>query len=408
MHVRMWAAVVGAGLLLASVAGAANPPLATDLSRYFIFSMKNAGLKNITLLGACNVGVNCANPNPNSSCGVTTNENVFYADGSQLAADVSKFNRPGASVWQLFSNQVNGVDNLVVRLPGSKPDGSDPLVLPILPDLDGDGNPSCKTEAQSCVVDNGDLAAACGFPAAAPVCNPAAPVKVSPGSDCIGAPDAVPGNGRCDLPPGVYGDLNVQNAGLLSLVGGDYVVCGLLIGKSTNTSIVAPAVIDVLGDVRINNDSTFGQGCKGITVRIHGFGDAAFGRNATIQGDFCAPERTMLIGHNNDLTGRFIGDTITADSNNRGHCCEETATACACFDDFSPTTAVVGDTITLVGSCDMAATTGVRICGIAATFMVDTPTQISAQVPVGATGACTVQLDSTAGTYTASATLTVN
>jgi hypothetical protein len=408
MYVRMWAAVVGVSLLLASGAAAANPPLVTDLNRYFIFSMKNAGLKNITLLGACNIGVNCANPNPNSSCGVTTNENVFYADGSQLAADVSKFNRPGASVWQLFSNQVSGVDNLVVRLPGSKPDGSDPLVLPILPDLDGDGNPSCKIEAQSCVVDNGDLAAACGFPAVTPACNPALPVKVSPGNDCIGAPDAVPGNGRCDLPPGTYGDLNVQNAGLLTLVGGDYVVCGLLIGKSTTTSIGSPAVIDVLGDVRINNDSTFGQGCKGITVRIHGFGDAAFGRNATIQGDFCAPERTMLIGHNNDLTGRFIGDTITADSNNRGHCCEETPTSCACFDDFSPTTAVVGDTITLVGSCDMAATTGVRICGIAATFLVDTPTQISAQVPVGAAGACTVQLDSTAGTYTASATLTVN
>lgn len=407
MHVRM-AAVVGGSLLLASVAAAANPPLVTDLSRYFIFSMKNAGLKNITLLGACNIGVNCAQPNPNSSCGVTTNENVFYADGSQLAADVSKFNRPGASVWQLFSNQVNGASNLVVRLPGSKPDGSDPLVLPILPDLDGDGNPSCKTEAQSCVPDNGDLAVACGFPAVAPACDPTLPVKVVPASDCIGAPDAVPGNGRCDLPPGTYGDLNVQNAGLLTLVGGDYVVCGLLIGKSTTTTIGTPAVIDVLGDLRINNDSTFGQGCKGITVRLHGFGDSSFGRNATIQGDFCAPDRTMLIGHNNDLTGRFIGDTITADSNNRGHCCDPVATACACFDDFSPTTAMVGDAITLVGSCDMAATTGVRICGLAATFTVVTPTEISAQVPAGAAGACPVQLDSSAGTYTASATLTVN
>ncbi|MCW5889562.1 MAG: hypothetical protein KIT14_03325 [bacterium] len=407
MRVRM-AAVVGGSLLLAGVAAAANPPLVTDLNRYFIFSMKNAGLKNITLLGACNIGVNCAQPNPNSSCGVTTNENVFYADGSQLAADVAKFNRPGASVWQLFSNKVNGLPNLVVRLPGSKPDGSDPLVLPILPDLDGDGNPSCRTVNQGCVPDNGDLAVACGFPAVTPVCDPTKPVKAISGSDCIGVPDALPGNGRCDLSPGTYGDLNVQNAALLRLTGGDYVVCDLIIGKSTTTSIAAPVVIDIIGNLRINNDSTFGQGCKGITVRLHGFGDSAFGRNATIQGDFCAPDRTMLIGHNNDLTGRFIAETVTADSNNRGHCCLPTATACACFDDFSPHTAMVGDTVTLVGSCDMAATTGVRICGLAASFTVVTPTEISAQVPVGAAGACPVQLDSTAGTYTASTTLTVN
>jgi hypothetical protein len=143
-----------------TVVAHAGPPLSRDLSSYVIFGLRNVGLKNLTVEGACNTGVDCAHPNPNSSCGIASHENAHYAEGSQIAADRAQFNRPGASVWQLFSNDVTSLANVQVGLPPI-----DPLApLPILGDADGDGTPSCSIASGQCVVDAGDLAAACGFP----------------------------------------------------------------------------------------------------------------------------------------------------------------------------------------------------------------------------------------------------
>ncbi len=412
MHISLLSRSGRFGLVAACVAvlsglpaRAANPPLATNLDAYFIFAQQSVGLKNFTLLGACNVGVNCKRPTANSACGVASNEDSFFADGSQLAADVTRFNKAGASIWQLFTNELNGSGNVTIRLPGSKPDGSDPLVNPILADLDMDGTPSCDA---GCVTDFGDLEVACGFPVPFPACTPAVPVLVPDNSDCIGVPDALPGNGRCDLAPGVYGDLKVQNNAMLTLVGGNYVFCDVSFGRSTTTTVNAPAVWDVSGDLSINNDSTFGQGCNDVRVHLKGPGDFSFGRNATILGRFCAPERRMFVGHNNDLTGQFIGDIVQADSSNRGHCCAPSGGLCTCFDSFSPATAVVGDTITLIGACDLTLVTSVTICGIVAPITVQTPGEIHVTVPAGAAGACVIEANSTAGTYSALATLTVN
>jgi hypothetical protein len=47
----------------------AGPPLRRDLGSYFAFGLRSIGLKNITVTGACNVGVDCAQPNANSDCG---------------------------------------------------------------------------------------------------------------------------------------------------------------------------------------------------------------------------------------------------------------------------------------------------------------------------------------------------
>lgn len=386
-------------------ARAANPPLATNLDAYFIFAQQSVGLKNFTLLGACNVGVNCKRPTANSACGVATNEDSFFADGSQLAADFARFNKAGASIWQLFTNEIGNTSNVTIRLPGSKPDGSDPLVNPILPDVDMDGTPSC---GPGCVTDPGDLYVACGFPSPFPACNPALPVNVPDGSDCIGVADTVPGNSRCDLPSGVYGNLKVQNGAMLTLGGGTYVFCDVSFGRSTVTTTNAPSVFEVNGDFGVNNDSTFGQGCDAIRVHANGPGDFSFGRNATVMGRFCAPERRMFVGHNNDLTGQFIGDIVQADSSNRGHCCEPGGGLCTCFDSFSPATAAVGDTITLIGACDLTLVTSVTICDIAAPITVQTPGELHVTVPAGASGACAIKANSTAGTYVANATLTVS
>src|SRR5262245_34223913 len=161
---RVAATLLATGLTAAPAV--AGPPLSRDLSSYVVFGLRNVGVKNLSVLGACNTGVDCAQPNPNSSCGVANHENAHYGEASQIAADRAKFNRPGAEVWQLFSNGVTTLSNVTVDSPPIEPLSP----LPILGDVDQDGTPSCRTASGQCVVDAGDLAKACGFPTPFPTC----------------------------------------------------------------------------------------------------------------------------------------------------------------------------------------------------------------------------------------------
>jgi hypothetical protein len=308
---------------VASPAVSAGVPLRRNLDDYVIFGLRDVGLKNMTLNGACNVGVSCPQPTGSSGCGVITHENPLYGEGSQIVGDVARFSRGGGIIHQLFSNKPNGLENVFINEP---PIGS-PNPLPLLGDVDGDGAPSCRVQGAQCVVDAGDLAAACGFQTPFPACSPGQKVTAVPNADCQGAPDTAAGNGRCDLPPGTYGDLEVQNDAKLTLTGGTYNVCAFQFGRDTETIAGAPTSVNVHGDVAINGGSLFGPPvgtkCGQIKVNVMGPGGFAFGRNNTINGSFCAPERTVRLGHNNNLSGRFYGDEVSADSNNRAFCCDE-------------------------------------------------------------------------------------
>src|SRR5262249_22624273 len=153
----------------------AGPPLRRDLSAYLFFGLRSVGLKNMTVTGACNSGVDCAQPNPNSDCGVITHEDPNYADGSQIAGDRARFSTGGGIIFQLFSNKPTGLDNVFINSPPVEPLSP----VPILGDVDGDGAPSCSIDSGSCVVDTGDLAAACGFPDPFPACDPSRPVTIT-------------------------------------------------------------------------------------------------------------------------------------------------------------------------------------------------------------------------------------
>ncbi|MCW5889560.1 MAG: hypothetical protein KIT14_03315 [bacterium] len=379
-------------------------PLRTDLNSYFIFAMRSVSLKNMDVLSPCNTGVNCKQPATNSGCGVAIHENSFYADNSQIAADVTRWPKAGANIYQLFSNFLVSPQNVSIRQPGPGPNGENPLSLPILGDLDGDGVPSCQTVGQQCVPDFGDIEAFCGLPKPFPACAPAKTVLVQPGKDCIGAPDSIPGNGQCDLPPDTYGNLNVNNGASISFDGGTYQFCGVNIGKNTNSTAKSAATLNIGGNVSVNNGSTFGAQCGDFTVNAAGGGSVAFGRNASVTMFLCAPQRNVSLGHNNDLLGRFVGDVVNADSNNRGRCC---GGRCACFDEFTPTHAPVGGIVTLKSGCSLASVTEVRICGIPAVIVSPGVNEIQVQVPAGAAGACTVEVDSSAGTFIATLKLTV-
>jgi hypothetical protein len=379
------AVVVAMSLGLGSPAGA--QPLRTDLSSYFVFAQKNASLKDLHLNDRCNVGVGCTQPSGNSSCGVVNLDDVLFGDGSQIAGDVVKI-RSGGNVVQVFRNSTNSLAGVTIRQPPVQP-----LSSPIVPG-------SC---GQGCSTNPAPLEAACGFPNPFPSCNPNAPITVQPDKDCPG--DTSTGNGRCDLPPGVYGDIEVKNAAKMTLSSGTYVACNFRVGK--NSEVLGSASLILIPDggfFRVNNSSLVGQQCGDITVFIKGVGDVSLGKSSTIAAKVCAPQSTIGLGNGNQLTGQFIGDTVVADFGNNAQCCAR----CTCYDDFTPKVAKVGDIVTLTGGCDMTNATGAQICDIPAPIVSKNASEVRIRVPAGASGQCVVELETVPGTFVGNTTLLVN
>lgn len=377
---------VGLAMSLALGSPAGAQPLRTDLSSYFVFAQRNASLKNLHLNDRCNVGVGCVQPSANSSCGVVNLDDVLFGDGSQIAGDVVKI-RSGGNVFQVFRNSTNSLAGVVIRQPPVQP-----LPNPIIPG-------SC---GQGCSTNPAPLEVACGFPNPFPSCTPGAPVTVAVGKDCPG--DTMTGNGRCDLPPGSYGLIEVQNGAAMTLASGTYVACSFRVGK--NAEVLGSASLVLIpgaGFFKVNNSSLVGQQCGDITVLLKGAGDVSLGKGSTIAAKVCAPESTIGLGNGNQLTGQFVGDTVVADFGNNAQCCDR----CTCFDDFTPKTARVGDTVTLTGGCDMTNAQAVRICAIPAPIVSKTASEVRVKVPAGASGQCVVELDSGPGTFIGNTTLLV-
>jgi hypothetical protein len=399
---------LGVALVVATttVAGAAgNPPLNRNLGAYFVFASRTTRLKNFHLLSPCNIGVNCAQPSTQSECGQAIFSEPEAADGSQIAADSVSISQAGGKVWQIFRNKGGPLTGTIIGLPGMQPDGTDLLdPLPILADLDMDGIPSC---GPNCTPDYGDIEAACGFPAVFPGCDPGRPILVSSNSDCdpLGE-DQNTGNSRCDLAPGAYGILQVLNGGNVTFLGGDYQFCNVAYGKNTNTIANGPTTIDIPapGSMNINNLSSFGSQCGDFTIRMKGAGTFGLGRNVNLNAFVCAPQATVNLGDSNFLTGQFVGDTVLSNKNNEGRCC---GGSCTCVDAFSPTSGMVGDEITLTSNCNLNNATGVKICGIVATINSKNATELKVKIPVGASGACAIEVESVPGVYTVAGTLNV-
>jgi hypothetical protein len=391
------AALVLAGAL-AGGARAQDPPLNKNLDQYFVFAMRHSHLKNMKMtVRGCNVGVNCRHPSEHSECGVILHDDPFYADNSQIQGCVARFSKPGGSIWQLFRNDTSPLDNVTIRHPGIKPDGSNPCDTPILGDVDHDGQPSCETVAQACVPDYGDLETFCHFPTSFPACDPTKGVRAKVQADCTG--DALPGNQACDLAPGVYGTLTVDNAATVNLVGtGDYVFCNVVAGKSVK--IFGPGATILVpdgGQFKVNNGSVVGLDCGEIRLFQKGAGVVRFGRNSSINMRVCAPEANVQLGHANKLNGNFFGDYVDSDLDNEGGCCPG---LCSCFDKFDPPTATGGAEVTMESHCNLMPVTEVHVCGVTATIISQTSSKIVFQVPNGLSGqSCDVEALSPAGVF---------
>ncbi len=382
--------VSGVAVAVAMSVGLSSPsgaqPLRTDLSSYFVFAQRNASLKDLRLNDRCNVGVGCKQPSDNSSCGVVNLDDVLFGDGSQIAGDVVRI-RSGGNVFQVFRNSSNPLAGVIIRQPPVQP-----LPNPIVPG-------SC---GQGCSTNPAPIEAACGFPNPFPSCDASKGIVAKPGKDCPG--DTATGNGRCDLPPGTYGTIEVQNGAGMTLTTGTYVACSFRVGK--NAEVLGSASLILVpegGFFRVNNSSLVGQQCGDITVFVKGVGDVSLGKSSTIAAKICAPQSTIGLGNGNQLTGQFIGDTVVADFGNNGQCCDR----CTCFSDFTPKVAHVGDIVTLTGGCDMSNATAVKICDIAAPIVSKNANEVRVRVPAGASGQCVIELDSGSGTFIGNQPLSV-
>src|SRR5262249_31759536 len=155
----------------------------------------------------------------------------------------------------------------------------------------------------------------------------------------------------------------------------------------TKTFSSQPVTINIPngGGLEIGNDSQFGKVCGDITILKNGTGDITFSHRSTIVTKICGPEADFQLGHDNDLTGQFVGNNVLGDLGNHGHCCA--GGDCTCFDTFSPTTAHVGNTITLKGQCDLTKVTAVSLtCGVntfAAVIGTKSVSQLTFNVPAG-------------------------
>lgn len=392
--VRITAAIAALATLgvTSGVGGAAT--LRRDLGSYFIFASKFAHVKNLSIDNACNIGVNCAAPNASSKCGELIFDDVTFADGSQAVGDRTFCTKSGAVLFDLFRNGGGPCNDITLNDPPIQPFSPTPIIP--------------GTCAPGCLPDVAKLKQLCGFPDPFPACAPGSDVRAVAGQDCVGAPDSVPNNGHCDLAPGVYGNLLVQRGAQLNLVAGEYDACSLkvarnatVLAKGTTVNIPSP------GSFRVGGQSKVGLKCGDLTVNEDGTSKVTFGRGVNVAAKVCAPAAELKLGHGNNLIGQFVGDSVTANRDNHGQCC---GGKCTCIDAFSPTTAHVGDTITLTGACDLSVATGVKICGIAAAppFVSKTASEIKVHVPVGAAGACSIEVDSPQGNFVPNQKLTVN
>ena len=309
-------------LLVPIVAVAADLTVDRDPAAYFVLGIRELHLKNIALEApGCDAGVDC--PVWGRSCGSLALRQGSIPEPGQVVGDSVC---ASDDLFAVFRNNVAACDPLcgMIGHPGPASDCTAPFVPPILPDLDGDGQPSC---GDACTIDRDDVARACGVTLPFAPCDPLRPVVVRQNADCSPAAlDVTPGNFRCDLAPGVYGAVHVANGGRLDFAAGTTTICSLKTGKAVRVKSAGPAVVLIPGRgvANLGKAGDVGTGCGGLRIvsELGGFG---LGKHGDYALDICTVGGQLRLGHGNNLQGHFIGDSVLSDLNNDGRCCAPAA-----------------------------------------------------------------------------------
>lgn len=317
-----------AALLLGSREGQATHQLVRrNIGSYFILGLREVGLKNLDLrsdLGVCpdpataflNVGVNCEGDAFVRHCGNLRMEtaHVFSpGQSSQVVADTILNPRPGGNVFaptttldQVFQNGLPLPPQAIINDPPEQA-----VALPILP---GTCDAFCEPDIAA-------VQTLCNFPAVFPSCDPNTSLTIRAASDCLPY-DTNLGNNACDLPPGDYGFVKMAAGGsVLTLQAGDYTFCTFKAGAGSRVNGNGAVMRIVAGRLGIGNSTALGQGCGDLTIQSNSTKPISFGKQSSVAANLCAPQAKVKLGHNNSLTGQFIGLQVTSDRDNVGHVC---------------------------------------------------------------------------------------
>jgi hypothetical protein len=345
--------------VLPTVGAAADIPLDRDPSDYFALAIRRANLKDLQIAApGCSVGVNCPQPGHSRLCGAFRGKGIGVAEPGQANADDLCAQGTFFTVFRNDDGECNPTCADIAH-PGPGPACGTPLVgadaLPILPDLDGDTQPSCDA---TCEIDRDDIALACGVTLPLPPCDKTKRIVVQRDQDCSGADD-IPGNFRCDLPAGTYGGVTVRSGARLNFASGVTVVCSLKASKATRVSSNGPATVLVPGRgvVRLNNQADVGGLCGELKI-VAERGTIALGRGGDFTLDACSVGGKIRLGHSNDIRGHFLGDAILADRDDGGRCCAAVVPTTTTTTTVAPTTTTTGAATTTTTVAPTTTTTG--------------------------------------------------
>ncbi|MEO6027250.1 MAG: hypothetical protein ABIR79_10335 [Candidatus Binatia bacterium] len=293
----------------------AGPLPPRDINTYMLFAYTDLYVKGGTaavpgrgLFSGGDLGSNgiATIGDPNATIG--TNYGVYVSDGNAVVADRITLG-PGhpllaTSVWDLFTNQITNNDFAPSSVRNDGPICfTPPIIDPNLPIFVAFTHPSGPYRPTLP-----------SFPSEAAL-NARPDINVPPGF-------------LVNLAPGSYGDVDVNDGGILNMTAGVYNLHSLHTGRDVTINTTAGTDVRIAVDFRSNNDLTIqGSDLARFYIRSDGLGPSIFsftlGFNSlpncpttiAIHGQFFIPNGRINLGDCTNIFGRIWADTIRNDTN---------------------------------------------------------------------------------------------
>lgn len=129
----------------------------------------------------------------------------------------------------------------------------------------------------------------------------------------------VPNGGALTLAPGDYGAVTLGKGATLTFTGGTYNVAAIAAEKDSRIEFAAATAVRVAGSVDVDKDSYVGASAGGppaseLVLYVAGSGTAVdFDKNAEVAVSIYAPNGTLDIDKDGQLTGAFLAQHIVVD-----------------------------------------------------------------------------------------------
>ena len=190
-----------------------------------------------------------------------------------------------------------------------------------------------------------------------PLQSPYCPI---PEAACGGDDVEVGKHGASVLTPGTYRSVHVMNDGALTLNAGHYDLCGLSVGRRVKVRIVGagPTVIDIVGNLRLANQSTFqpDPGAPPVQVNVGGK-RVMIGQKADVQAVIAAPHARLSVGNQARVKGAFCVERAFAGKGIQLQCATETPPGTTTTTTSTTTTTTTTSTTTTTTTTTSTTTT---------------------------------------------------